>query len=99
MNEIKSGKQYAITLVSPGNSLSWDTAGLSAATALAGIGTVAGTFYIPIFKGEVAAVGSTGTYALYKLTQKSGTTNLNYIYLSDYDSIKYKCAKEAGVDE
>ena len=99
LTELKSGKKYGIILISPGNSPSWDTAGLGTLTLVGGALTAAGTYYTPLFKGKVLAIGSTATYALYRLTANSGNPNINYIYISDYDSIKNKCAIEAGVGE
>ena len=100
LDEFKSGKQYGVTLISPGKSPSWDTLGLGTATALAGVGTLAATYYSPFFKKELFVAGAGGTYYLYSLTEKSGVpAGYNYIYLAEYDSIKDKCSVEAGVGQ
>lgn len=100
LDGFKSGKLYGIALISPGKSPSWDTLGLGTATTLAGAGALAATYYSPFFKKELFIAGAGGTYYLYKLTEKSGIpAGYSYLYIAEYDSIKDKCAVEAGVGE
>ena len=99
INELKSGKKYSITFVSPGNSPSWDTLGLGAATVLLGAGALASEIFLPILGTPVAITLGGASYYSSGLTSKSGTLGFNYIYISEYDAVKDKCAIEAGVGE
>lgn len=90
LEKFNSGKQYGIVLVSPGNSWSWDTLGSATTTVVLG-GLSLAAFKIPLISLPLAG----GTIYMGKLTTQSGIPNMNFLYLSEYESVKDKCAIEA----
>jgi hypothetical protein len=99
MTLFDSNNYYAITLISPGNHPSWDTFGYGSVTAVLGVGTLAATWFSPIGKANILAGGSTLTAVEYKMTQKSGDAQANYLYISKYDDVKDKCLAETGAGQ
>jgi len=92
------GKMYGITLVSPGNSWSWGTSGFVGGAAFVVLGAGAITYFTG-FNPHVISGGIAATTYTVILAQGSGTPNINFLYISDYDSIKDKCAVQAGVGQ
>ena len=98
LKEFNNINKYAMTFVSPGDSLSWDTAGFGAATILLAGGSFLAS-YIPIIGPPIAHTAIGGAIYTALLTKDSGIPNINYLYISEYDAVKDKCAVEAGVGE
>ncbi len=98
LSEFNKGKVYGIALVSPKRDVGFDTVGLGATTLV--VGAVSSkALAIPLIGTPIAVAGAIKTYQLYQSTEKSGTDNYNFIYLSEYENIKDKCAIQTGVDE
>lgn len=94
LNGFNNQKKYAITMISPPNSWSWESTINAAATA----GTGALTFYfaeVPF----VLKAGVPATALLAARTLHSGSANPNLLYISSYDEIQSKCVRDLGVAE
>lgn len=105
-NGLITGKKYAVTLISPGNTPGWDTAAWGGATVVIPLVAIASEVYKPLkiitsiipvrWKLEGAVLGE---LAAIEMTKKSGTlAGYNFIYISEYDTIGNKCQLETGVD-
>lgn len=99
---IQNRQKYALTLVSPGNDMSWDTAAWGGATLAGTAAFFASIIYVPpIFgaKTTAAQISAAGTaYSLGMISKSGNIAGYNFIYLSDYDKVQDKCAVEQGVD-
>ena len=98
-DDFNPNNKYAIAFVSPGKS--WDLSTLLGLTVtggglyvVVGVAAASGIFTIPTLVAVTAAT-ATGL-----ITSSSGTVNdINFILISKYDTVKDKCAIEAGVGQ
>ena len=89
-----SGSKYGVTFVSPGKSMNWDI------LLGPGIAVAAGIASGVLTGGISTVVALTGVIFGSAQTISAGTVNdLNYIFISKYDTVSSKCAIEAGVGE
>lgn len=107
-NGLLSGKKYAVTLISPGNSWGVDTWAWGGATVAIPVAVGAAAYYggglisvLPAFiTKNLGGTLVVAEWFAYEKLQKSGTlTGYNFIYLSEYDAVSNKCQIEAGVGE
>lgn len=95
-----ANKKYGVTIVSPGNTPSWDTFFWGTATIVSPFAEYYLFRWLRIVSLPTGVgIGAVSTSMLWEMTKKSGTlAGYNFIYLSEYDTISNKCALEYGVD-